>query len=63
VFQVFFSTADETRQLGVSCAKPRDRVDETMIEAYGGTTSLPFAAGPHKRVAVKIIDDRAVSRA
>ena len=27
------------------------------IEAYRGTRSLPFPPGPHKRVAVKIVDD------
>jgi adenine-specific DNA-methyltransferase len=28
------------------------------IEAYGGSISLPFELGDHKRVAVKVIDDR-----
>jgi len=31
-----------------------------LIEAYRGTVSLPFAAGPHRRAAVKIIDDRGI---
>jgi adenine-specific DNA-methyltransferase len=30
------------------------------IEAYRGTVSLPFEAGAHERVAVKIVDDRGI---
>jgi adenine-specific DNA-methyltransferase len=33
-------------------------VDESAFEALSGTVSLPFAAGTHKRVAVKVIDPR-----
>jgi hypothetical protein len=29
-------------------------------EAYRGTVSLPFGPGAHKRVAVKIVDDRGI---
>ncbi|MCZ7624853.1 MAG: hypothetical protein M5R38_02520 [Candidatus Methylomirabilis sp.] len=32
------------------------------IEAYRGTESLPFEVGEHKRVAVKIVDDRGIER-
>ena len=35
-------------------------IDEDLIEAYRGTVSLPFAAGKHKRIAVKIVDDRGI---
>ena len=35
-------------------------LDEDLIEAYRGTVSLPFAAGEHRRIAVKIIDDRGI---
>ncbi len=35
-------------------------IDEELIEAYRGTVSLPFEPGDHKRVAVKIIDDRGI---
>ena len=38
----------------------RAEVDEELIEAYRGTVSLPFAAGPHGRAAIKIIDDRGI---
>ena len=34
--------------------------DEERIEAYWGTVSLPFEAGEHKRIAVKIVDDRGI---
>jgi adenine-specific DNA-methyltransferase len=30
------------------------------MQAYSGTVSLPFAAGKHGRVAVKIVDDRGI---
>ncbi|MFS8907381.1 hypothetical protein [Synechococcus sp. OH2] len=35
-------------------------IDEELIEAYCGTVSLPFAPGEHKRIAVKIVDDRGI---
>ena len=35
-------------------------IDEELIEAYRGTESLPYAAGEHKRIAVKIVDDRGI---
>ena len=35
-------------------------IDEDLIEAYRGAVSLPFEAGEHRRVAVKIVDDRGI---
>ena len=35
-------------------------IDEELIEAYRGTVSLPFEPGKHKRIAVKIVDDRGI---
>lgn len=35
-------------------------IDEGLIEAYRGTVSLPFEAGKHSRIAVKIVDDRGI---
>ncbi len=35
-------------------------IDEELSEAYRGTVSLPFEAGEHRRVAVKIVDDRGI---
>lgn len=33
-------------------------IDEGAFDALSGTVSLPFVAGTHKRVAVKVIDPR-----
>ena len=38
----------------------RAEIDEDLIEAYHGVMSLPFELGEHKRIAVKIVDDRGV---
>ena len=35
-------------------------IDEDLIEAYRGTVSLPFEAGEHRQIAVKIVDDRGI---
>ena len=35
-------------------------IDEELIEAYRGTESLPFEPGEHRRIAVKIVDDRGI---
>jgi len=35
-------------------------IDPDMIEAYRGTVSLPFEPGEHRRIAVKIVDDRGI---
>jgi len=59
------------RQVLFPMAGPKDRwarlaknlkaeIDEERIEAYRGTVSLPFEPGEHKRIAVKIVDDRGI---
>ena len=59
------------RQVFFPMAGPRDgwtrlarnlkaEIDEDLIEAYRGTVSLPFEEGEHRRVAVKIVDDRGI---
>ncbi len=35
-------------------------IDDERIQAYRGTVSLPFDTGEHRRVAVKIVDDRGI---
>ena len=35
-------------------------IDEELIEAYRGTVSMPLEPSDHKRVTVKIIDDRGI---
>ena len=59
------------RQVFFPMAGPRDgwerlarnlkaEIDESLIEAYRGTVSLPFEPGEHQRIAVKIVDDRGI---
>ncbi|MCR4439988.1 MAG: hypothetical protein QHJ34_11630 [bacterium] len=38
----------------------RAEIDEERIEAYRSTVSLPFEPGEHRRVTVKMVDDRGI---
>ena len=38
----------------------RAELDEDLLEQFHGTTSLPFEAGDHGRIAIKIVDDRGI---
>jgi len=58
--QVFFIADVMKDSLKTLAENLRAEIDEKLIQAYFGTTSLPFAAGAHKRAAVKIIDDRGI---
>ncbi len=58
--QVFFPMSGEKDGWTRLAKNLKAEVDETLIEAYRGTVSLPFALGEHKRVAVKIVDDRGI---
>jgi len=58
--QVFFPLADESEGWARLAKNLKAEIDEELIEAYRGTESLPFAAGEHKRIAVKIVDDRGI---
>jgi adenine-specific DNA-methyltransferase len=58
--QVFFPLADEDEGWAKLARNLKAEVDLDLIEKYRGTTSLPFALGDHKRVAVKVIDDRGI---
>lgn len=58
--QVFFPMAGEKDGWSKIAKSLRAEIDPELIEAYRGTTSLPFEPGKHGRVAVKIIDDRGV---
>ena len=58
--QVFFPIADDSdgwTRIGRSI---KAHIEETLLENYHGTVSLPFEPGPNKRIAVKIIDDRGI---
>ena len=58
--QVFFPLADEDEGWAKLARNLKAEIDLDLIEKYRGTTSLPFALGDHKRVAVKVIDDRGI---
>ena len=58
--QVFFPIADESQGWGKLNRTIRQHLDEQMLEEFNRTVSLPFSAGEHKRVAVKILDDRGI---
>jgi len=58
--QVFFPLGGEDEGWGKLAKNLKAEIDEELIEAYRGTESLPFAAGEHKRIAIKIVDDRGV---
>jgi len=58
--QVFFPMAGEGEGWARLARNLKAEIDEELIEAYRGTVSLPFAAGEHKRIAVKIVDDRGI---
>lgn len=38
----------------------KGEIDQDLIKGYHGTQSIPFDLGEHKRIAVKIVDDRGV---
>jgi adenine-specific DNA-methyltransferase len=58
--QVFFPMAGEGEGWARLANNLKAEIDEELIEGYRGTESLPFAAGEHKRIAIKIVDDRGI---
>ena len=58
--QVFFPMAGPSAGWGPLSQSLHTEVDPERIEAYRGTTSLPFDPGSHRRIAVKIVDDRGI---
>ena len=58
--QVFFPLAGPKDGWARLSRNLKAEIDESLIEAYRGTTSLPFEPGEHRRVAVKIVDDRGI---
>ena len=53
--QSFFPNKDAWKNIAKSL---RAVIDEDILMAFSGTESLPFSAGQHNRIAVKIIDRR-----
>lgn len=58
--QVFFPMADEKGGWSRLAKNLKAELDEELIEAYHGTTSLPFKLGTYNTIAVKIVDDRGI---
>ena len=58
--QVFFPMAGAGEGWARLARNLKAEIDEELIEAYRGTVSLPFAPGEHRRIAVKIVDDRGI---
>jgi adenine-specific DNA-methyltransferase len=58
--QVFFPMAGAKDGWNRLKKTIRAELDEDLLEQFHGTVSLPFEAGDHKRVAVKIVDDRGI---
>ena len=58
--QVFFPLSKKKHGWEKLGKALRSSIDRELIKAYEGTTSLPFRAGKHRRIAVKIVDDRGI---
>jgi adenine-specific DNA-methyltransferase len=58
--QVFFPMAGDKDGWSRLAKNLRAEIDEERVEAYRGTVSLPFEIGEHRRIAVKIVDDRGI---
>ena len=58
--QVFFPMAGKKQGWEKLKASIRAELDESRLDAFHGTVSLPFEAGENRRIAVKIVDDRGI---
>jgi adenine-specific DNA-methyltransferase len=58
--QVFFPQAGAKEGWARLAKNLKAEIDEDLMEAYRGTVSLPFEPGEHRRVGVKIVDDRGI---
>lgn len=58
--QVFFPEGDSKRDWTKLAKALNGTVDEELINTFVGTESLSFNPGEHKKIAVKIIDDRGI---
>jgi adenine-specific DNA-methyltransferase len=59
--QVFFPMAGGKEGWHKLKKDIKAELDGDMLEQFHGTVSLPFAAGDNRRIAVKIVDDRALN--
>jgi len=58
--QVFFPEGDSKRDWTRLAKALNGEVNEELIEQFRGIESLLFSAGEHKKIAVKIIDNRGI---
>jgi len=58
--QVFFPMAGKGEGWEKLKRDIRAELDESRLQMFHGTVSLPFAAGENRRIAVKIVDDRGI---
>lgn len=58
--QVFFPMAGDKDGWGKLKKTIRAELDESKLDQFRGTVSLPFEAGDNQKVAVKIVDDRGI---
>ncbi|AGX87430.1 site-specific DNA-methyltransferase [Candidatus Symbiobacter mobilis] len=58
--QVFFPMAGKGEGWEKLKKDIRAELDESLLQAFHGTVSLPFAAGDNRKIAVKIVDDRGI---
>jgi len=58
--QVFFPMAGKGEGWEKLKRNIRAELDESRLDQFHGTTSLPFAAGDNRKIAVKIVDDRGI---
>ena len=58
--QVFFPMAGKDEGWRKLKKNIRAELDESLLDQFHGTVSLPFDAGKHGKAAVKIVDDRGI---
>lgn len=58
--QVFFPMAGSGEGWEKLKKSIRAELDEDRLESFHGTVSLPFEPGEHRKLAVKIVDDRGI---
>jgi adenine-specific DNA-methyltransferase len=58
--QVFFPMAGKGDGWERLKKNIRAELDESLLEKFHGTVSLPFEAGDNRKIAVKIVDDRGI---
>lgn len=58
--QVFFPMAGKDEGWKKLKRDIRAELDESLLERFQGTVSLPFEPGDNRKVAVKIVDDRGI---